>query len=345
MNPETRNRETLQVVFLLGLASGLVSIFFFTPSLRPASLLTLITVLFLGPPVRMLQARGVPKWASILGIYLLVTLAFLLGVNQLIQTLKLQWANLIDVLPTLGAAALDRLAGLETRLQDALNLDLNFGLKGRIADSGTRLREWAITHLPSMLGDLASAMMLAPVFSFFILKDGSEMRLQFEKLIPSSYSRNAIVVIDKISASIGKFLRAKMIEALLVGTLVYVGLKLIGAPFGGVFAVIAGVTNVIPYLGPVLGVIPPALVLGFQDPPTNLIPMLLVFLIANAIDMILIFPVFVARLVNLSPLSLLASVAVGQELYGVIGMLIAVPLASAVKIIVTELIEILYQAQ
>jgi predicted PurR-regulated permease PerM len=92
-------------------------------------------------------------------------------------------------------------------------------------------------------------------------------------------------------------------------------------------------------------VIPPALVLGLQDPPTNLFPMMMVFLIANAIDMILIFPVFVARLVNLSPLSLLASVAVGQELYGVIGMLIAVPLASALKIIVKELIGILYQAQ
>ncbi len=345
MNPEARNRETLQVVFLLGLASGVVSIFFFTPSLRPASFLTLITVLFLGPPVRMLEKRGVPKWASILGIYLLITLAFLFGVNQLIQTLKLQWANLVDVLPALGAAALERLAGVENKLQDALQLDLNFGLKSRIVESGTRLREWTLTHLPSILGDLASAMMLAPVFSFFILKDGGEMRRQFEKLIPSSYSRNTIAVIDKISASIGQFLRAKMIEALLVGTLVYLGLKLIGAPFSGVFAVIAGISNVIPYLGPVLGVIPPALVLGFQDPPANLIPMLLVFLIANAIDMILIFPVFVARLVNLSPLSLLASVAVGQELYGVIGMLIAVPLASALKIIVKELIEILYQAQ
>jgi putative permease len=342
---ETRDRETLQVVFLLLLVSGVVSIFFFTPSLRPASLLTLITVLFLGPPVRMLHHRGVPKWASILGIYLLLTLAFLLGVNQLIQTLKLQWANLIEVLPALVAAALDRLAGLETRLQDALNIDLNYGLKGRISESGMRFREWAITHLPSILGDLASAMMLAPVFSFFILKDGSNMRSQFEKLIPEGYSKNAITVIDKISASIGQFLRAKMIEALLVGSLVYLGLKLIGAPFGGVFAVIAGVTNVIPYLGPVLGVIPPALVLGLQDPPANLFPMMMVFLIANAIDMILIFPVFVARLVNLSPLSLLASVAVGQELYGVIGMLIAVPLASALKIIVKELIGILYQAQ
>jgi putative permease len=70
--------------------------------------------------------------------------------------------------------------------------------------------------------------------------------------------------------------------------------------------------------------------------------MLLVFLVANAIDMILIFPVFVARLVNLSPLTLLASVAVGQELYGVVGMLVAVPVASAIKIVMKELIAILY---
>ena len=345
MNPEARSRETLQVIFLLGLISGVVSIFFFTASLRPASLLTLVTVLFLGPPVRILHSKGVPRWASILGIYLLVSLVFLLGANQLIQTLRVQWTNLIEVLPALGAAALERLAGIESRLQDALNLDLNYGLKDRITQVGLRFREWAITHLPSILGDLASAALLAPIFSFFILKDGGQMWSQFEKLIPTGYSTSAITVIDKISASIGRFLRAKMIEGFLVGLLVYVGLKIISSPFSGVFAVIAGVTNVIPYLGPVLGVIPPALVLGFQDPPANLIPMLLVFLIANAIDMILIFPVFVARLVNLSPLSLLASVAVGQELYGVVGMLIAVPLASAMKIIVKELIEILYQAQ
>jgi putative permease len=341
----SRNSESIQLLFLLTLVGGVFFVFFLTPSLRPASFLTLITVLFLGPPVRFLQGRGIPRPASILGLYVLVSLFFFLVANQLIKTLILQWSNLIEVLPALGAAAIDRLSGLEQRLEGAIPMEVNFGLKDRLLQAGMKLREWALTHVPALLGDLASSMMLAPIFSFFILKDGGEMRRQFERLIPASYARNTLTVIDKISVSIGKFLRAKMIEGVLVGLLCYLGLKIIEAPFSGVFAVIAGITNVIPYLGPVLGILPPALVLGFQDPPVNLIPMLLVFFIANAIDMILIFPVFVARLVNLSPLSLLAAVAVGQEIYGVVGMLIAVPAASALKIILKEVIEILYQAQ
>jgi putative permease len=337
-----KRAEIPQLVFLLTLVSGAFSVFFFTPSLRPASFLTLLTVLFLGPPVRFFHRKGAPKALTILSLYLILTLFFILGANQLLKTLHEQWSNLIDVLPTLGAAALERLGGLEKKITESLGLEINFGVRDKIALSSLKIREWALTHLPSLLGDLASAMMLAPIFSFFILKDGPEWWAKFESLIPSRYSENAIEVLDKISASLGSFLRAKLIEALIVGTICYLGLKLIGAPFSGVFAVIAGITNLIPYLGPVLGVLPPTLVLGFQDPPTNLIPMLLVFLVANAIDMILIFPVFVARLVNLSPLTLLAAVAVGQELYGVVGMLIAVPAASAVKIVMKELIEILY---
>jgi predicted PurR-regulated permease PerM len=123
----------------------------------------------------------------------------------------------------------------------------------------------------------------------------------------------------------------------------YLGLKIIHSPYAGVFSLIAGVSNIIPYLGPFLGAAPPLLIFGFSSSQFDLFwPTVLIFLITNLIDNFLIFPVFVARIVNLSPLTLLVSVAVGQELYGVAGMLLAVPAASTIKIILLELRSLIY---
>jgi putative permease len=68
----------------------------------------------------------------------------------------------------------------------------------------------------------------------------------------------------------------------------------------------------------------------------------LVYLIVHAIDITLIFPIMVGKLVNLSPLTLLVAVAVGQELYGLVGMLVSVPVAASIKIIYQEIVSVLY---
>ena len=342
MNRNTDSNEKLQLIFLCFLVLGLITVFFITPSLRPASLLTLLNVLFLGPVVNFLAHKKVPKWASILSIYGILSLIFFFSFNHFIRGFADQWSSLIESLPTFGAAALQKLGLLEQKIREVLNIEIDLGIKNQLVLIGSNTREWALTNLPSLIGSFASAMLLAPIFSFFILKDGDLFREQFQKLIPARYSESTIHVLTKIGASLGSFLRAKLIEAFLVGLLCYIGLKIVGTPYPGVFAVIAGITNVIPYLGPILGVIPPTLVLGFSENMSMFWPMILVFIIANAIDMILIFPLFVGRLVNLSPLTLLAAVAVGQELYGVIGMLMAVPCASILKIIFQEIVAILY---
>jgi putative permease len=342
MNSRLESREGLQFAFLIFLVLGILSIFFLTPSLRPASLLTVLSVLFLGPPVRFLKKRGIPKVASIIGIYLTLGIVLVFGMSNLVRGFAQQWSSLIDSLPVFGQAALAKLTQMEAQIQDLLNIEINFGFKNALTAQGSTLRNWALTHVPSLIGDFASAMLLAPIFSFFLLKDGEAFRSQIEKLIPKSRASATIAVLDKIGASLGKFLRATLIEAFALGFICFIGLKLISAPYAGIFALIAGITNIIPYLGPILGVVPPILVLGFSNEPTPFWPMVAVFTIANAIDMVLIFPVFVAKLVNLSPLTLLASVAVGQELYGVIGMLLAVPVASILKIIFQEVVSILY---
>jgi putative permease len=178
--------------------------------------------------------------------------------------------------------------------------------------------------------------LMVPIFSFFILKDGDLYRREILKLVPTKHYSEVVATFSKTSTSLGKFLRAKALEALLVSIMTYVGLLICGAQYAAVLALVAGVTNILPYIGPVLGVIPALALLGFSW------PIIIVYGIVNAVDLLVIFPIFVGKLVNLSPLTMLVSVAVGQELYGLVGMLVSVPVASSLKIIYQEVVLVLY---
>ena len=129
-----------------------------------------------------------------------------------------------------------------------------------------------------------------------------------------------------------------MIEGLLLGIMVGAALSFLDFPYPIALACIAGLTNIVPYLGPVLGALPGLLIAMF-DPTIGIHvnSVFLAYLIPNLIDMTFIFPVIVAKLVNLHPLLLLVSVILGQNYAGVAGMLLSIPLATILKIVLQEI--------
>jgi len=166
----------------------------------------------------------------------------------------------------------------------------------------------------------------------------------FYQLVPNRFFESLFIVSNEIANAISDYLRAKLVEATLVGLLTLVGMVLVGAPYTAVLAVLAGITNIIPYVGPILGAVPGLLVAAFDhNHPGMLWPVALVYIVANVIDTFVIFPVVVAKLVNLHPLILIAVVAVGQQYYGLVGMLISIPVATAVKVVVHEIYSAVYE--
>jgi putative permease len=344
MTKELKQKEALQIGFLCCVTLFLITVLFFTSSLRPVTLLTVLNVLILSPVVHFLSSRRIPKIWGILLIYAVLTLFFIFGVTRLIQVISQQWSGFIDSLPALSDALLSKVDELEVRLREQLGVDVDLGIHRSLIQSSSQIRNWALTHIPVIIGNLASAALLVPIFSFFILKDGDKFTRLYLELIPHRFSRTAIAVIEKISAALGTFLRAKLFEALLFGLMTYLGLIILKAPYAGLFALIGGLLNFIPYLGPFIGAAPPLLIFGFSSSQQHLFwPAVILLIIVNLIDNFVVFPIFVARIVNLSPLTLLLSVAVGQEFYGIVGMLLAVPLASILKIIYLEIQPLIYR--
>jgi putative permease len=344
MSTETKQREKLQIGFLLAVTLFFVSILFFTSSLRPVTLLTVLNVLILGPVIQFLNQRKIKRVWAILLVYGVLTLFFIFGVTRLIQVISRQWTGFIDALPALSDAILSKVDEMESRMKDQAGIDVDLGFHNSIIQSVSQIRTWALTHIPVILGNLASAALLVPVFSFFILKDGDKFARLYFQLIPSRFSKTATTVTGKISNALASFLRAKIFEAFLFGLMTYLGLLVLKAPYAGLFALIGGLLNFIPYFGPFIGAAPPLMIFAFSSGYQHLFwPAVFLFTAVNLIDNFVVFPVFVARIVNLTPLTLLLSVAVGQEFYGIAGMLLAVPLASILKIIYLELQPLIYK--
>jgi len=331
-----KNNDLSQLFFFFVVLVFLIFVFFVTPSLQLISLLTVLNVLFLTPLVKNLHRKGLDRTLSIFLVFVGAGLIVGLLVNWGSRIAINQFSAILQAIPGLTSKLLAKIQEIELSLKQHFNLELEFGITNLLAQAGSSSSNWLIYRATSLLSGMASATLMVPIFSFFILKDGPTYGKELLKLVPQKYYSEIVLTIGKTSKSLGKFLRAKALEAFLVSLLTYIGLLVCGAEYAPILALIAGITNILPYIGPVLGYIPAVALLGFGW------PVFLVFLIVNMIDMLIIFPIMIGKLVNLSPLSLLVAVAVGQELYGLVGMLVSVPVASSIKIIFQEVINVLY---
>ena len=156
--------------------------------------------------------------------------------------------------------------------------------------------------------------------------------------IPNRYVEMSLNLIYKINIQLGGFVRARLLEALCVGLTCFIGLTLLGVKYTAVLAIIAGLTNLIPYIGPVIGAIP-ALIIAFVDTgnPAMLLWVSMVYGIAQLIDMLVIIPAVFAKIVNMHPLAVVIVIIVGGQLGGVIGMILAVPVYSITRVTVKEI--------
>ena len=144
----------------------------------------------------------------------------------------------------------------------------------------------------------------------------------------------------------GGYIFAKFIEATIVGTIITMGLYILDIRFFLLLGLIAAVTNIIPYVGPLLGSAP-GIVLVMAEygmgPTTG--GVVLLYLIANAIDIASVFPILVSKIVDLHPIIVVVSVILGSQYFGLVGMIISIPVAAAVKLIIHEIYSEVYSAR
>ena len=190
--------------------------------------------------------------------------------------------------------------------------------------------------VPGALG-LVTQLVVIPFIGFFLLKDGRRFRKGFISLVPNRYFEFTLNVLRKADAQLGGYLRGQLVAALIVGLLSTLALWLIGVEYYFLIGLVAGLANLIPFLGPIIGATVAIAVAAVTTGSFALtLPIAFAFAVIQLIDNVGTQPLVLSRNVEMHPLAILVVLLVAGEFFGLLGLLLAVPAAAVIKVLVQE---------
>jgi len=180
---------------------------------------------------------------------------------------------------------------------------------------------------------------LTAFYLFFFLMNFDRIVEAVRRRLPGKYRRRTEDVVVKIDAAVSAFLRGRILVCLVVGVLTAVGLAIVGVPYWYLIGVATGLAGVVPYLPIFVGLVPALLVAWFDAGSGWAVAgAAVVFIIVQTLEGWVLTPLIQGRAVGLHPVTLMVALLVGYEVFGLFGLIAAVPLASTVKILAKEFV-------
>lgn len=171
--------------------------------------------------------------------------------------------------------------------------------------------------------------------SFYLTAEENGMKNFVKHLIPFKRQAYALQLVTKIQKKVGNWVLGQLILSVVIFALTYIGLLVIGVDYALVLALIAGLLEIVPYIGPIIAVIPAVFFAFVQDPPLALAVVIL-YLIIQQLENHLLVPMIMSKSVGLNPILVILGVLVGGTLGGVLGAVIAIPVLSGVQVFLAD---------
>ncbi|MBX2987972.1 MAG: AI-2E family transporter [Bdellovibrionaceae bacterium] len=339
-----RKLRRRKLLFFVSVLLGFFVLVFFVRNLLVSALLAFVGFYLITPLVDLLERRGMPRITSVLVPFVTLTAVFFLATQWLLPSFVSQFGSLKGDLPRYLEKAQRLSVEIEAQAGHFLPPETAARLTAQVEE---RLLLWAhriFEGLPNYVSDSLTVLFLAPFLCFFMLLDGRSLVRQLLAIVPNHYFELVMNLQHEISFQMGGFIRARLLESLIVGVLVAAGLMIMDFKYALVLALFAAVLNLIPYVGPVIGALP-AYLLAFLGGATSgeFLALTVIYGGAQVIDAALILPILVAKIVNLHPVTVVLSIMIGSQLMGVLGMIISIPVTSALKVTLSALYQHLTQ--
>jgi len=323
----------LKLFFFLSALTLLIFAIILIKNIFVSFLLALVTYYMLAPIVDFLERRGLSRTLSTTIPFLLLIVLFAVLAQIFFPVLMDQVNSLKYDFPKYLEASTKFLTNLENEATVFFEQIYPVNIRGNIQPRIMGYAEDLFKNLPDYISQSLTIFFLTPFLAFFMLVDGKDFVRKILALVPNNFFELALNMNHQISAQMGSFIRARFLESILIGFVIWAGLMILGFPYALILAVFAGVMNVIPYLGPFIG-IAPALIICFAHAhsTSTMLWIVLIYALAQVLDIILIIPLVVAKIVDLHPVTVVLVVIVGSQLMGILGMIISIPLFSALKV-------------
>lgn len=289
----------------------------------------------MNPLVTYLEKRGAPRGIGTLVVYVGLTLSIALVGVYLFPRLFSQLEMLSDVIPQQTQQIQARLLAFYARFN---RFSIPEPLRGAV-DDGIRKAEGAladfvrrtVSAIPGLLPRM-TMLVLVPVLAFYFTMDFPELKMWVLSWIPSRWRSEVVGILIEMDHALGSFVRGQLLVSAVVGVLIFVGLSIIGVDFALVIGLLAGLFNIIPYFGPVIGAIP-AVILAFLKSPVLVVYVIVLFVLVNQLESAVVSPNILGEQVGLHPIAVIFAILAGGHLFGITGILLAVPVAAVIKVI------------
>ncbi|MFD2046175.1 AI-2E family transporter [Ornithinibacillus salinisoli] len=292
------------------------------------------------PIVKKLHQYNIPKSIAVLLIYIL----FFGGAGYLIYRIYPvvvhQLHDLNEYLPQL----VEMYQGFIYQIYDSTSF-----LPERVHDKIDGIIANIETYIEGIIGnviggitrvfDMIVIITVIPVLVFYFLKDYTKIRSYLKGFIPKKYQQQSSRLVQAIDKSLGNYIRGQLIVCLFVSLASYIIFHFLDLKYALLLAIIMGLTNIIPYFGPIIGAIP-AIGIALTLSGNLVFFVIIAIFVIQLIESNLLQPYIVGKSVAIHPVAIIFALLLGGKLGGVLGMIVAVPLLTILKVITKHIVTI-----
>ncbi|AKM79636.1 MAG: hypothetical protein UX85_C0001G0204 [Candidatus Beckwithbacteria bacterium GW2011_GWB1_47_15] len=315
--------QTIEITHKSIVFTALFTIFlFFLYKIRHVILLLFIAVIFmsaLSPLVDKLEKRRVPRGLATLLFYLLIWGAVSYGLAALVPPLVEQSTKFIGSLP-------QTLDGLS---QGNLNLSV---FDSQLAS----LPQRAVKFVVGAFNNLVTIFTLMVIVFYMIMERKNLKKYLVFLFGKTNAEKRAEKFLDRVEHKLGSWVRGEIVLMVIVGLMSYFGLIFLGVPFAVPLAFLAGLTEIIINVGPVIAMIP-AILVALNSSPVLALAVFALYFVIQQVENNLIVPKVMQKVVGLSPLVTIVSLLIGFRVAGIAGAILAIPTVLVLEIIVNDI--------
>ncbi|MFW0862551.1 MAG: AI-2E family transporter [Candidatus Komeilibacteria bacterium] len=331
INISTQTFVKILIFFLL------VAFFWLVREAIALIFVALILASALDPFVDWLKKFRIPRGMGIILVYLLLFLIIASAVILIIPPIATEVKLIANDFPTYYEKVVNGLNYFTINRTDLEVVDqIQGGLNSATAGL-TKAASGAFNTLLDVFGGIVS-FFLVLVITFYFTVEEEGLRRFLKSMTPTHYQPYVLQLMTRIQRRLGFWLRGQLILSIIIFVLTFIGLTVLGVEYALLLALIAGIFEVIPYLGPFLGAVP-AVFLAFAQSPLKALLVLILFVVIQQIENNIIVPKVMSKSVGINPLLVIIVLLVGGKMGGVLGMILAVPVATAISVFLEDFVD------
>lgn len=319
-----------QIILKVVLTFAILTFLWLVRDIIVLILLAAVLAAAMEPLADYLHGKKIPRGASVAAVYLVVLGLAILIVSSIVPTV-------IEQLKVLGQTLPGTIADLQARYPIVSDI-----LGGQ--DAGSFIGQFfqgdgqtsVVSRTVGVFSGIFGFITVLVISFYLVVGQQNGMKELIRSVVPPHRQDQIISLVSKIQRKMGLWVLGQFILSVAIFVLTYVGLSLLGVRYALALALLAGLLEVIPYIGPTLSAVPAVFFAFIQNPPLALF-VLILYIIIQKLENYILVPKVMERTIGTSPLVVVVALLIGFKLAGVLGLLLAVPLAGALTVVIEEL--------